>query len=416
MSVYYVDFTHGDDKNDGLSQKYPKKSATSVSLRAGDSLLLKRGGAFRGALNISAGEEGAPILYGAYGEGALPVICGSVDLSSALCWEKTNEKNIWRCIAPIDGDVGNFVLDGECVATFRWSAELLSQNGDFYDSRFADGEQRRRNYSKQEVLFYCDEPPYIKYKNIECVPYGTRELGKLKSNIVIEDICFMNSGVHALAGAGKNVTVRRCEFKNIGGCAWNSDLKIRFGNGVEFWNYAENVLIEECSFKNVYDSCVTHQGGGAELLPARNFICRKNCFDTYGMAALELRDIVAEGLYFTDNECKNAGCGFAMLGETLPRSSEIWPQPMGHHIFLWRMSGASENARVEITDNIFGSAPVGASIYSIIDETAEERFFIDFNSYLPTEGILARLGGKCYSTLEELTKATKKENNGKIYL
>ena len=29
-----------------------------------------------------------------------------------------------------------------------------------------------------------------------------------------EDICFKNSGVHALAGAGKNVTIRRCHFEN----------------------------------------------------------------------------------------------------------------------------------------------------------------------------------------------------------
>lgn len=413
MSIYYIDSINGNDKNDGRSEKLPKRSADNLLLKAGDSLLFRRGSFIRGALKIVGGAENAPIRYGAYGEGEMPVFCGSADVSKPEYWELTEHANLWRCVKAIDGDVGNFVLDGRCAATLRWEKKELSSNGDFFDSRFAEGEQNKRKYSKQELLFYCDEPPYQKYKSIECVSFATRELGRLKSNIIIEGLCFMNSGVHALAGAGKNVTVRRCAFKNIGGCAWNKELKIRFGNGVEFWNYAENVTVEECSFENVYDSCVTHQGGGEGLLPAKNFLCRKNLFDTYGMAALELRDIVSQGFYFLDNECKNAGCGFAMLGEDLPRSSEIWPQPMGHHVFLWRMDGATENGRVEIKNNVFGYAPVGAAIYSIIAPEAEEQFFVDGNTYTPNERLLVRFGGENHITLHDFRNKAKKEKNGK---
>ena len=416
MSIYYVDPINGNDESLGTSPSLPKKNAASVLLKAGDSLLFKRGSFVRGALAIVGGDNGAPIRYGAYGEGEMPIFCGSVDVSSCECWEQTEQKNIWRCVKTIDGDVGNFVLDGKCSATLRWTREELISNGDFFDSRFSEGEQNHRNYSEQEILFYCDDAPYRKYDSIECVSFATRELGKIRSNVIIEDICFMNSGVHALAGAGKNVTVRRCSFKNIGGCAWNRELKIRFGNGVEFWNYAEDVTVEECSFENVYDSCVTHQGGGEGLLPAKNFICRKNRFDTYGMAALELRDIVATGFFFLDNECKNAGCGFAMLGESLPRRSEIWPQPMGHHVFLWRMEKSTENGRVEIRNNIFGMAPVGAAIYSIIAPEAEAQFVIDGNFYTPNDSLLVRFGGKCYNSLHAFCEETEREENGKYLL
>ena len=313
----------------------------------------------------------------------------------------------------IDGDVGNFLLDGACSATFRWDEEKLSQQGDFFDSRFADGEQRRRNYSKQKILFYSIKNPAEYYKNIECISYSTRVLGVIKSNIVIENICFQNSGVHALAGAGKNVAIRGCRFENIGGCAWNSDLRIRFGNGVEFWNYGENVLIENCVFKNVYDSCVTHQGGGEELLPAKKFVCVNNKFDTYGMAALELRDIVSQGFYFNENECKNAGCGFAMLGEELPRSSEIWPMPMGHHVFLWRMERATVGGLVEIKNNFFGEALVGAAIYSIIAPEAEKQFVIDGNTYTANETLLVRYGGQNFKDFLEYVNITKNDENSK---
>ena len=241
-------------------------------------------------------------------------------------------------------------------------------------------------------------------------------LGDIKSNIVIEDICFMNSGVHALAGNGKNVIIRRCDFKNIGGCAWNSDLKIRFGNAVEFWNYAEDVLVEDCYFNNVYDSCVTHQGEPPELLSAMNFVCKNNVFDTYGMAALELRDIVAKGLYFTNNVCDNAGCGFAMLGEELPRRSEIWPKPMGHHIFLWRMNESVTDGRVEITNNVFKSAPVGAAIYSIIASEAEKQFFIDNNEYHKDQMLVARYAGCDFDDFDSYVKSTNNDKNGKFIL
>ena len=413
MSIYYIDFFDGNDALDGLTPKTARKTQDSIELKAGDTVLFKRGTLFRGRMKTVSGSENAPICYGAYGEGDDPTFCASTDVSYSSAWILTDKENIWECVCDIKGDVGNFVLDGECKATFKWSEEELCEQGDFFDSRFADGEQRRRQFSKQRILFYSKENPAKLYKNIECVSYADRVLGVLRDNIIIEDICFKNSGVHALAGAGKNVTVRRCRFENIGGCAWNSDLKIRFGNGVEFWNYAENVVVEDCIFKNVYDSCVTHQGGGKDLLPARNFICKNNVFDTYGMAALELRDIVAIGFYFTDNECNNAGCGFAMLGEALPRSSEIWPQPMGHHIFLWRMESATEDGHVEIKNNRFGQAPVGAAIYSIIAPEAEAQFDIDENFYTQNEKLLVRYNGENFSNFTEYTEKTGNDKNGK---
>ena len=412
MAVYYVDFLDGNDAFDGLSPNGAKRDHSLIDVKAGDVILFKRNTECRGYLHTVSGEEGAPIRYGAYGEGEKPIFCASVELSDKDAWEQTETENVWRCTREIDGDVGNFLLDGECKATLRWTSAEMCEQGDFFDSRFADGEQRRRNYSAQELLLYSVGNPAEVYNSIECISYAGRVLGTLRSNIVIEDICFMNSGVHALAGDGKNVTVRRCDFKNIGGCAWNSDLRIRFGNAVEFWNYAENVLVENCTFKNVYDSCVTHQGELPFLLPAMNFVCQNNIFDTYGMAALELRDIVAKGLYFTENVCKNAGCGFAMLGETMPRRSEIWPLPMGHHVFIWRMNGETNGGCVRITNNSFFDAPEGAAIYSIVSQNAESQFYIDGNRYLGEYKLIARYNGEDFYDFDSYVRETGNDKNG----
>ena len=61
------------------------------------------------------------------------------------------------------------------------------------------------------------------------------------------------------------------------------------------------------------------------------------------MAAYEQRDKMPIYAEFCNNICEDAGEGFSCLGEIMPRRSEIWPQPMGHHIFLWKMTEAMEN-------------------------------------------------------------------------
>ena len=100
-----------------------------------------------------------------------------------------------------------------------------------------------------------------------------------------------------------------------------------------------------------------------------------------------------------------------MLGEVLPRRSEIWPQPMGHHIFLWRMDQATEGGHLEITDNDFGPAPVGAAIYSIISPEAESQIHLDNNRYTANPVLLNRFGGVNYTDLASFSAATGQDRN-----
>ena len=412
--IYYIDLMNGNDDLDGLTEATAKKTQGAVAPKGGDTVLYKRGTFFRGKLEITSGEDGAPITYGAYGEGDAPTFCGSTDVSDESDWVQTDRENVWECVKPIPGDVGNYVFgENECTATLRWTEDQLCAQGDFYDSRCAQGEHYRRRFTSQRVLMYSVGNPAKFYSHIECVSYNTRSLGTLMANIVIEGLRFINSGVHALAGNGDNITVRGCTFENIGGCAWNEELRIRFGNGFEIWQHGNSILIEGCVFKNVYDSCVTHQGPGDKTEPTKGFICNNNVFDTYGMAAFEYRDKLPIASEFRHNVCKNAGCGFAMLGEELPRMSEIWPQPMGHHIFLWRIPEATEGGSLDISDNEFGYAPVGAAIYSIISPDAEAQMTLDNNRYTRNTVLLNRFGGVDYNDLDAYKAATGKDKNSK---
>lgn len=422
MAIYYIDPDLGLDTNDGLSPDTPKKTGGSITPAPGDSVLYRRGRIIRGMLPTTAGADGAPITYGAYGDcdengyGDKPIFCGSLDASSPDDWVET-EPNIWRCTVPTRGDVGNIIftkksdddrpwrslaeyeknarLDG---ATLRWEKSGLSAQGDFWDSRFGETNHPVPTPTEQELLVYSVGNPAEVYAHVELAHWGDRRLAFTRDNTIIEDLAFCGSGVHAIAGdEGKNIIIRRCSFKMIGGCVWSRPIFVRFGNAIEFWIHADNVLIEDNDFYGVYDSCVTHQGPHDSTIPANRFICRKNVFNTYGMAAFEYRDRMTVNSEFTDNVCINAGCGFPIYGEVLPRRSEIWPQPMGHHIFLWRIDGASENGSLVIARNAFESAPIGAAIYSIISPEAEAQMHVFDNTY-DTENpdLLCHVGGISY--------------------
>mgnify|MGYP002856375818 CR=1 FL=1 len=79
--TYYVDALHGDDAAEGTSAAKAWKTlerTKGLQLGAGDCLLLHRGQTFEGILDVSGkGSAAQPVLIGAYGEGARPVVTGN---------------------------------------------------------------------------------------------------------------------------------------------------------------------------------------------------------------------------------------------------------------------------------------------------------------------------------------------------
>ena len=130
------------------------------------------------------------------------------------------------------------------------------------------------------------------------------------------------------------------------------------------------------------------------------------------MAAYEQRDKLPLSGEFSGNVCADAGRGFSHKGETLPRKSEIWPAPMGHHIFLWRIEQPTPGAKFEIRDNVFMNAYAGAAIYSVNCPEADAQTVIDDNKYCVSERVLlARIGGHDYNDFDEYVRATGKDTH-----
>lgn len=183
----------------------------------------------------------------------------------------------------------------------RWTMNELKAKDDFW-----------YDYDTRRVYFVATDNPGKLFESIEaplrencCVCGG--------HDVVIENITFSHTGSHGISlPKTKRGIVRNCSFDWIGG----GDLynqggggkRVRYGNGVEFWDGSEDCLVEKCRFSRVYDVAITTQG--PELDVSRNLVMR-DCLMYRCEQAFEIwftnPETVVEGLVFENNLCVDCG-------------------------------------------------------------------------------------------------------------
>lgn len=115
---FYFSTSLGDDTRTSTQAQNPatpwksiaKLNSFFTNLTAGDSILFMKGDTFGGTIKVTkSGTTSKPIVFSAYGNGAVPVISGFTKLSS---W--TNKStNIWQAIVPTSNTILNVVtIDG----------------------------------------------------------------------------------------------------------------------------------------------------------------------------------------------------------------------------------------------------------------------------------------------------------------
>ena len=385
--TYHIDPTDGNDDNDGMTPSRPLKTHAGRQFTGGDRVLFKRGAVIRGSLHTCNGTEQSPIVYGTYGDGPKPAFLGSRPVGTPDKWVE-ERPSIWRCTDSPPSEVCNLVFNnGASCGILRWQSEDLRQPGDWHYTGF--GKQQQGG----DALYLCSPTnPGRAYDSIECVLWGQRKLVGGEHHVILENLSFQNSGVHGYQEFHpQQVVIRNCDFRFIGGAVWNRERRIRFGNAVELWDGAKDIRVEGCLFDNIYDSGVTHQGGGTKNIPER-VLFHNNLFVDIGLAAYESREPSRE-VYFEHNTCLNAGGGFAMQGETPPRRSDPYPQPVGYHVWAWMIEPHTQPGNVYIRHNIFCES-FGPAVCLSVDPADAQQFLLDHNCYWKTTpGRLIEWGG-----------------------
>jgi hypothetical protein len=163
-TVYYVDAVNGNDGSAGTSQSSPWKTLNKVSnfsLKPGDSVLFKRGCAWRETLVIpTSGTASARITFGAYGTGDKPLIIGSDPVTGWI----SQGANIWQ--AALSANPGSVWLESGGVASWgtpRDALSALAAQGDW-------------TWSSGNLYLYSTTNPATAYSSVEA---ASRDYGIL---------------------------------------------------------------------------------------------------------------------------------------------------------------------------------------------------------------------------------------------
>lgn len=307
QKTYYLDFTDGNDSNTGLSSSAALKTIdqlNTIDLQANDSVLFKRGEHWRNQLHPKSGDSTGVIYYGAYGEGALPLLSTSYNLNQDSSWIQESA-SVWLCTQKFPTDIGNIIFDNEkSTGLKKWRINDLNLQDDFY-----------YNIATGELRLFSILNPAKQHTVIECaLKYNIIQLSNV-SHVVIENLSLKYSAAHGVGGTNTFfTTIRNCEISWIGGGDLNMNgSTIRYGNGIEFWCNAHDNIVENNKIWEIFDTGVTNQCHSGSV--QKNIIYRNNVIWNCGMAALEIwnrpETSITEHIYFENNTCANLGFGWS---------------------------------------------------------------------------------------------------------
>lgn len=382
--TFFVSATSGNDSHDGLAALSPWRSLHKVNaaeLRAGEKVLFHRGDAWRGTLIPRSGRDGAPITYGAYGEGDRPLLLGSVSRNDPGDWHREPD-NVWatgdRQSTELSVDVGNVIFDhGKSAGVKKWRAEDLKQQGDYWYCR-----------NTRQVKLYSPRNPAELHKSVELALRRHIVDQGNKSHVVYEGLGLRYGAAHGFGGGNTHhLVIRDCDVAWIGGghqFTTPQGRPVRFGNGIEFWEDAHDHLVEGCRLWEVYDAALTNQGGAnnsqVNITYRDNVIW--NCeysFEYWNRGP----ESTTRNIRFEHNTCVNAGHGWGHAQR---------PDRNGRHLMFY--SNSAKTGEFHVCGNIFATATESCLR---LDNDWTEGLMMDRNCWFQSSGAIAVFLRKSFS-------------------
>lgn len=353
ITNYYVSSDGTSKDGTDINSPMSLEEANKKIFKGNERVLFKSNDIFYGIINFNIDvKDDEVFIISSYGDGKKPIISGANYLVNNDAWYK-------------DGEL--YVLDLSKNENFEGIGKtnyepynigfIKDEKGEIYGSRKKKKESLVNEYDFMcdNNLFYikCNENPSVKLGKIAFV--SKKDLVYLSSNTIIENLDIKETGAHGIVKKGtniKNVQIKNCIIEDIGGSVQTEDPFTRYGNGIEFWNQAENTIVEDCIIRNIYDSGYTVQGNETKGKFIKN-ICRNNIFIncTYDieMYSFNRKNIneqtILKQQIIENNISINQGRGWGYNVRNNKDAASV--------LVLWRDYNLPKDADIELTNNKF---------------------------------------------------------------
>ena len=350
-NIYYI--SANGKSLDGKSPDNPMslETANKMQFTTKDKILFKKGDIFFGQINFSINniDDESLVYIGSYGEGEKPIISVSKIIDDVNSWEEYEKGNIYR----VD------LTDYSKFYGLRENDENSCNIGFWKDEKGNIYGNAKKNFSdlKNEEDFFCDGKYfYLKSSINPKTKYGKIFLStkydniRVSNNTEIDGIRIEFSSSHAIAKRTypiKNVYIHNCKISDIGGSfqyGLNGTSTTRYGNAIEFWCGASNVLIENNLITNVYDACITLQGTDGEFndILIQNNILLNSCYPFELWASQNAKSMY--NITICNNYVINQGKGWGQ---------EVRKNPYNSANFVFYEFSQNVKIDIEIHNNYF---------------------------------------------------------------
>jgi hypothetical protein len=315
----------GDDEADGLSPEtawHSLQKVNEVMLGYADTVRFRCGDVFRGWLVPQSGRAGESMVYTSFGEGVKPVLEPSWDASDPGDWVKVGRR-LWKCEKPSEFELGNIIFNhGAKGCAWKVDNRDLLKGKDLHycwvEAEKAVYLVSRRNPGKRFRSIELAEKHHIIYEH--------------NTHYVVYDGLWLRYGsAHGIGGANvDHVVIRNCDISWIGGSTLYYDeggRGVRYGNGIEFWGNATNLLVENCRIWECWDAALTNQCNVVGTVQ-ENIIWRGNEIwnNEYSYEYWQQGDgSRTANIVFENNVCRKAGYGWG--------HKQRWNPNAGHLMF-----------------------------------------------------------------------------------
>ena len=321
---FYV-ASSGDDSADGLSPATAWRTLDKVNttvLGYADTVRFRCGDIFRGHLEPQSGRPSESVVYANYGSGEKPVLEPSWDASAPEDWVKVG-KRLWKCEKPSRLELGNIIFNHGAKGCARKVDKPEQLKGK--DLRFCWVE------ADKAVYLVSRRNPGKRFSSIELAEKQHVIVEGNGHDIVYDGLSLRYGAAHGIAGGNvSRIVVRNCDISWIGGSTLYYDDEgrgVRYGNGIEFWGGASDILVENCRIWECWDAGLTNQSNVVGAVQ-KNITYRNNevwnC--EYSYEYWQQGDGArTENIVFENNVCRDAGYGWG--------HKQRWNPNAGHLMF-----------------------------------------------------------------------------------